>query len=363
MTFYVVLWVILMLFGVQYYLTNKIPPKAVYMLMITSLSVIVAARESSVGADTANYVNFYYTGIAPDKLTGVYEPVFMALRYICYWLGFNHSVFFFILAFSSLYIIYVVTEKLDIKNKYLSLFIYFSIVFLSYQFNTIRNGAMASVIWLAFANKLEGRDKAALITMIIAAGFHVVALAFIPVLFFIKKDLSKRTVIVFLVFALLCVFLKLGERLISMFPILANIDRLAGYIGKDKTESYGITLGTIVNLCLFLYMYLYDHKTYMTSESYRIVLNAMLMAIMVVGFFNAFHAIVSRVGQVLNLSLLFVWPLLLDRLKPIMLKIGVCAALCVYMWLFMEKGLAAEEIFSGNLAYIPYEWSFNGLFR
>jgi hypothetical protein len=350
-------------FGIQYYITRKAPSKFIYILLVLFLSAIVGARLETVGADTSNYIDFYYTGIAPDKLTGNYEPAFMLVRYFCYYLGFNHFVFFFILAFASLYLWYEVCKKLEIKNYALAFFIYFSMVFLSYQFNTVRNGVMATLVWLAFAFKLEEKNWKAVITLLIAAGFHAVALIFIPILFLIKRKISTRYVFVILIFALFCVFLRLGERLIDMFPILNNIDRVAGYIEVDEDNAYGITLGTIVNITLFLFMFLFYQNKYTSSESFRVILNAMLLAIVVVCVFNSFHAIVSRVGQVLNLSLMFVWPLLINKIKQAPLKLVLCLLLCAYLWLYFSKGLEATELLSGRLTYIPYEWSFNGLFR
>lgn len=363
MTFYVVLWIILLVCGVQYYFTNRVLSRNFYVLIILGLSFIVAARGQFVGADTGNYLDFYYSGVAPDKLSGVYEPVFMLIRYVCYFLGFNHFVFFFILAFATLYVLYIVCEKLKFKDKFLPLFIYFSMVFLSYHFNTLRNGVMASIIWLAFAYKQEGKDKAAIITMIVAAGFHAVALAFIPILYVINKELEKKWVFVAIIIALVCVTFNLGVKLINQFPILRQIDRLAGYIDASNDETYGITMGTIVNVSLFLFMYIFHHSTYRLSVELRVILNAMLCAIMVVCVFNAFQAIVSRIGQVLNMSLMFVWPYFINKLRPKIIQIGACAVVCVYFWLYYAKGLEATIIWTDRLAYIPYEWSFNGIFR
>lgn len=353
----------MLVFGIQYYITHKMPSKYVFTLLTFALALLVGARSGDVGADTANYIEFYNSGIASDKLSGTYEPVFMLIRYVCYKLGFSHNVFLFLLSFVSLYIWYAVSEKLKLKNYYLAFFVYFSIVFLSYQFNTVRTGVMASFIWLSFAYKLDGKTWKALIIMLIAAGFHAVALAFIPLLFIIEKDISRKVVFTALGIALLCVFFRLGDRLISLFPILGSIDRVAGYVEVDEDKAYGITLGTIVNIILFLYMYLFHHKGYKESVTYRVILNAMLMAIIVVCVFNSFQTIVTRVGQVLNLSLMFVWPLFISRLKTSLLQIGASLVLCPYLWLYYMKGLEAVEIFTGRLAYIPYVWDFIGIFR
>lgn len=363
MTFYVVLWIIVMVLGVDFYFFHKLPSKKMFVLLISFLSCIVGARGEYVGADTWNYVYFYDTGIAPDKNTGMYEPIFMLIRYICYHLGFTHFLFFFILTFSSLYILYLVTKELRINNYYMSFFIYFSIVFLSYQFNTIRTGVMASLIWLAFVYKIKGMEKKSIITMIIAAGFHLVALIFIPMLFFIHREFVKKIVVWLIIVALFCVFLRLGERLIALFPILNEIDRVAGYINVDESHSYGLTLGTIVNIVLFLYMYLYYNNSYKNMVEFRVILNSMLLAFMVVCVFNSFHAIVTRVGQVLNLSLMFVWPLFINRLRLIPLKMLTVLFLILYLWLYYSKGLEATSSSTQRLTLIPYIWDFNGLFR
>ena len=363
MAFYVVLWVIVMLLGVNYYFFNKLPSKKIFLLITFILSCIVGARDGFVGADTWHYIFFYDTGIAQDKETGMYEPLFMLIRHICYYLGFTHFVFFFILTFGSLYILYETTRKLRVQNYYLAFFIYFSIVFLSYQFNTIRMGVMASFVWLAFAYKVDKNDKKAVLMVLVAAGFHLVALAFIPILYIVDKEISQKKVMLFLVFAVLSVYLKLGERLIALFPILNEIDRLSGYIDVDEESSYGITLGTIVNMSLFLFMYLYDNTSYKNIIGHRIILNSLLFAIMIVCVFNSFHTIVTRIGQVMNLSLMYIWPLLISKIKYNPLKQAVVLFLCIYLWFYYSKGLEATSSLTQRLTLIPYVWDFNGIFR
>lgn len=64
------------------------------------------------GADWSNYVEYYQSGYAPDKLSGNYEPVFMVLRDICYYLHFDYELFSILYPFLPCY-------ALDIREGFL----------------------------------------------------------------------------------------------------------------------------------------------------------------------------------------------------------------------------------------------------
>ena len=91
------------------------------------------------------------------------------------------------------------------------------------------------------------------------------------------------------------------------------------------------------------------------------MLNSFLFALVVAGVFNIFGTVVSRIGQTLNMSLLFLWPYLLSEMKENGQKSFVFIFLTFYLLMFYHKAFAINEGF-GYCPIVPFVWKFNGLF-
>ena len=100
MLFYNVLFLFFLVFSFVTVITRKSNHRF-EVLSILVLAFFVAFRDR-VGADWSNYVEYYQSGYAPDKLSGNYEPVFMVLRDICYYLHFDYELFFYIISIFTL---------------------------------------------------------------------------------------------------------------------------------------------------------------------------------------------------------------------------------------------------------------------
>ena len=77
---------------------------------------------------------------------------------------------------------------------------------------------------------------------------------------------------------------------------------------------------------------------------------------------NAFSTVATRAGHVLNMSLIYVWPLILNGIKKKYVRIALYLVLCVYWMMYFNKAVNVEDIF-GRSTLVPYQMEINGIFR
>ncbi len=317
---------------------------------------------SEIGQDWTNYVEFFNTGIAPDKTSGVYEPVFNAARWIIYNLGFRYEVFFFVLSLFSLYLIKICSVKLGVKNIYMVFLVYISMFFCFYQFNIVRSGIMASCLWMSFVYRKENKNKMSLLWCLIAAGFHVVALMFLPIIWLANKQYKFGWVVGLLSVGYIVMAFHIGDFISSLFPILGTIDRVSEYLDPSNLRERGLTLGAVFNLSLLLYLYFTKKIKYESEANFRLVINILIWGLFITSFFNSIGMIATRVGQVLNMSLIFIWPFFISSLKNKGVAFSLFIIMTVYLLLFYTKAFRPDEILGFSSIY-PYQMEFNGIFR
>ena len=359
MAFYIILWGVFAFFYLfQDKLKKKIPSFVLWGILVF-LSVVIVGCRYQVGNDWESYCLYYYHGYAYDKSTGAMEPLFTLVRYICFSLGLSHAVFFAILSFFSLFLIVKATENLRIRNKYFVLFAYLSLFFCSFQFNIIRQGLLASCVWYAFSEKTLGHNTKAFVWVLIGCGFHLSGFLFLPILFVIDKKLPWSIACLILIISYACFFLKLSERLMALFPFLANVERVATYLNASTVE-YGLSIGMIFNTVLLLYSYICLYKVYDKVVIFRIVLNSLLIALMMSCMFNAFYTIVARIANVLNMALVFFWPMFIMSFRKRFIRIAVRIGMLIYLLLYFNISINTK---ANDTSMLPYRMEIEQLFE
>lgn len=362
MAFYYIIWGGALMLSLPRLFKNSahLPISLLYALM-TIIAVLIACRVD-VGADWSNYVELYVTdSLTRDDVNRI-EPLYRLSRWFFYPLGFSYQGYFFIISMFMMYTIYWITKKFDIKNYYLAFWIYISTIFCSYQLNTIRSGLMATCVWIAFVCLCEGNKKKSIVWSLVGSGFHYVGIAFFFLLFVIDKKIKRKYI--FITLGLSCAIMVTGvaTKVLDAIPLLANFERLSKYIDPSIAEGGGFSLGNIMNLCVYLYcMFIYRNE-YEDSAKYRVIINALLVCFVITAIFNAFSTVVSRIGQVLNMSLIFIWPLIFQKLKLSLFKIGLYIIFAVYLYLYYMKAFQINE-FYGYSTNVPFQFEIANFFR
>lgn len=362
MLVYYIIGLLFLLLSILYYL-EIIPDSSLLIVFILFiLSFFIVGCRYEIGADWSNYCDFYYSGYAADKTSGTLEPIFTLIRFVCYNLGLSHVFFFAFISFFSLYLIYPASKMLGVNNVYLVYLVYFCLFFLNYQFNIIRHGALASCIMLSYAYRSVENNQKAVLWAAIGSGFHIVGILFLLLMFFIDIELSRLKAFTIIIISFVFYYLGIGERLLSYFPMLENMDRLAGYFDTNRWESYGLSIGLVFNVGIILYFFIFRFGEYYESRSTRIMVNCLLIGVVCSLTLNVFGAIVSRVSNLMNVSLVFIWPLLLQGIYYKTNRCIMCVLISIYFIMYFGKALAKDEMTGESVMY-PYKMRIEQVIR
>lgn len=353
--FYYIVWALVLILAIVERLRKKPFNDASISAVLMVAAVIVACR-MEVGADWANYKFFYYNGYDVTGRDGSsMEPIFNLIRILFFNLGLSHAVFFLFLSLISLFTIRKAARLFGIRYFMTVFLVYYSMFFLNYQFNIVRHGLMASFVWLSFAYKSRGEIKAAIISLVVALGFHVMALIFVPFLFFLDRCFSKRFVLIILAFSYLTFFLQLSTRIISFFPVLFELERTASFVTSGNfVADYGLTLGSQVQVFLFLFLYFRYNASYKKNPRFRMLVNSLLFGFLLLCVLNAFNAIISRICNSLFMAMVFLLPLLIEKYKYPSNRLVAGSLIVIYMLLAFPKTFSIHE--DGYSEMLPYKF-------
>lgn len=361
MEFYYIIWGGSYILSAIFLFSNKKVPVSAVLIPIIIIAFFIGYRVD-IGADWWNYVYFYNTGDTLERDISQLEPLQRVSRWAIYSLGFRYEVFFFIFAIFTMYSIVYVAKKNKISNLFFVLLIYISTIFCSYQMNILRSGIMASCIWIAVAFKIDGQPKKSYLWGLIGGGFHFGGLFFIPVLYLVDKVLNKKFVFALITIALVSLSLKLGQKIESIFPVLAQIERVSNYLDADVATEYGLSLGSLFNFCIFIFFFIKHEEDYYNNRFFRSVINMLFLGVVFISIFNMFGTVVTRLGQVMNMSIIFLLPYVVQKMKSPIWKSALFMILSAYLVMYYNKAFVPlEEL--GYSRLFPFKYEFTGFFR
>lgn len=360
-TFYYIVWAILLMIALVERMRKRPFERGVVAFVILVLAVIVGCRYD-VGADWSSYRDYYYSGILFDGgFERSVEPLYVLCQNIFRYLGFTHAVFFTVLSVVSLCCYYKASKLLGIKYFMTVLFVYFTLVFLNYQFNVIRQGMMASFVWLAFAYRIVGNIKASVISIIVALGFHFTALAFIPIVFLANRRFSYIETAIIICTSIACLILDVSYKILSLFPILTAIDRTSNFVTSETFHvEGGLSFGMVVMLLVFLFVYVCFKDGYTNDSRLRTLANIILFDFFFSCMFNTFSIFQERVCRVMFFSLVFLLPFIVEKLKKPGLRVVAMTVIVAYALMAFPKTFAVHD--DGYSTLLPYRIDLGQLF-
>lgn len=360
-TFYYIVWGIVLLIALIERLRKKPFNNTIITAIFMMAAVIVACRVE-VGTDWDHYRFLYYHGYdEAGRDSSIIEPLFMSIRYISYNLEFTHSVFFLILSLISLFAIRKAAALFGIKYFMTVFLVYYSMFFLNYQFNIVRHGVMASLIWLSFAYKTKGNTKATSFSILAALGFHYSALIFVPFLFVLDRKFSKTLVLSILVAAYLTYFLQLSMRIINSIPILFQLERTASFVTSGEfVKDYGLTIGTQIQVFFSLFLYFKYSESYKSNPDFRLLVNSIILNFLLLCILNAFNAIISRICNAFFMAMIFLLPMFIEKLKEPVGKFIAGFLIIIYLFITLPKTFVIKE--DGYSDMLPYRFEIEQFF-
>ncbi len=236
---YIILNVILLVLAVlSFTLKTKLSHKILACISMIVFVVFFCFR-GYVQTDTVNYYELFER--LPNIFSGIpdedhFDKGFVVYMGIIKSLGFNYNQFIIISSFIDLILLTVLFRQY-FSYKYYALYFYLFIIFtgLEYEFNLMRNIKSVLLFFISIKYVYSREFLKFLVLNLIGLSFHWSSIIFIPLYFFIHKELSLKSSCLLFVIGIL-IFLIMPYLLTSVLQIIT--DYLQGYSMADRMGSY-----------------------------------------------------------------------------------------------------------------------------
>lgn len=345
--------------------------KNIFLLFSIIILAFTVAIRDGIGADYETYVNIYnevfdsndFFGNIIYKTRGV-EYLFSFFLSAFKYIGFEkHYFFFFFLSIITLMAFLKAINNFNFKFSTYSLFIYYCFFFLNFHFNTVRHGVMVSFVWLAFSYIPLKDFKGFIKYLIIAILFHQSAIMFIPFYWILTKRVNKKQLILFGLIIVVSLFIPFFVSLLKFIvgvlpanPISRNIEfYLYSYYWESESTEKTISLGTLVYTMLIPVIYIKIDRFRKTFFGFDVIYNALIFSVVFGFVFRELGVFVERVSGVLNISLVFLLPILVVNYNSNkLIKILTHIIFVLYGALILNANLNKIER-TGEFQFIPYK--------
>lgn len=341
-----------------FYQRNEIRYKRKILLIISFLPLfLVSALRYKVGADFEEYSYIYkYIENYSTLFLGYedhIEPIYYIINYSLKLLELDSQLIYVVTSFISLYFVF----KSGIKIGRLDLFLLmYVLVFYLNSLNAIRQETAICILIYALICLIKEDNIKFIVYTFIAAGFHYISLAILPILLLNKivKINKKYLFISIFVFIFLIKF--------SIADILISTNLLSGtkyqvYLYMDiykKETEIGSGLGILVKYLPVILVLLVPITSFKPSilhfRNITMILNLSLLFSFAISMnFYIFHRFISlfSVSIIFSVVLLYFSNI---KIKKIILLLSITSSL-----LFFEADIQrSDKTIEGNKAISPY---------
>lgn len=223
----------------------------VYFILISLMMVaVIGLRDVTIGIDTVNYCNTFnnlsnvsWSYLSNNKLT---EPGYSFICILFNKLNLNFHVFLIFMAF--LYIIpvsYIIFKYS--KSPCFSYILFIAFGLFTFSMSTIRQTMAMSLVLIAFIFMQKRKLIPFIVTVLLAATFHMTAVVFLPAYFLNRLKLSKKILLILFSIGILLIVFKEQIRLVL------NSNARLSYKGIETGGNlmYIFLLGTVIIGLLF----------------------------------------------------------------------------------------------------------------
>lgn len=318
MLYYLIFTVFLILSFASNYTLNK-ENNNILTIFSTALLAIIAAIRDNTGSDFQSYESIWNDinplNIAITEGTG-YQYLEPGFRYTVSFLKlFSDSGFLFFSFFSILSLILLVIALLRFNyNPLISIFLYFSIFYMPYIFNVMRQGLAMSIFLVSLEFILERKLLQTVLLSMLAASFHITGILIIISYFLVP--FFQRVKPIFL--------LTIGSFIASIFTLSNVSQRIFLFFFPSRSDSFIILqaentslLQVFVRLLLilsFIYLGTYLRRANFNT-TYRYLINLYIFGFLIYIAFFDFNLLATRFNMFLRILEIIIIPILLFHAK------------------------------------------------
>ena len=299
------------------FLDNKIDKKIIFYLLSLCFFLFAGLRFET-GFDYDNY-RVLYNDYIFYRENWTLEPFIKVLFLFTDYYFFNFYGFIFIIAFLSLIIKFRFFEKYSYLPL-LSILLYYSRIFLIFDFGQIRQGMALGIVLWASTYINHRKFKYFIFLLCIATLFHVSSLVFFPMFFITNKLYSNKIYLFLLLLSTTMLFVDVKEIIINM-SFLPNFieSKLFFYTEVEAGDQIGINFSSLFRLSL-ISIILYHKKNFLNNSYEIIVFNIYYFGILFFFFFQSLPQLGGRGSMYFQQFELILIPIIFFKLKNLYLK-------------------------------------------
>jgi len=322
---------------------NSVTKKKIFIIFAFLLLILVSGlRHISIGIDTMNYFNsfmFFEQKSLQEIITNSeLEKGYLLLQYFIYNIFGN---FQFLLIFVAIFQM-VVVAKLILKhsvNPLLSTILFIVFGFYTFGFSAIRQTLAISFVVISLSFIERRKFYSFIVTILIAASFHISALIFIPSYFIAKMKIERKN-LVLLVFSAVIVFLS-RNYIIQLLNQYARIP-----YASTETGGYLMYLFLVISVILGV---IFRKQLIEKNPNNSYFMQMMIMTTILMPI-TMFHPAVMRLFQYFFIFMIIYIPNLLHSIKDHLLRyIAIFSYILTGLILFfgttIEVNLLQEYLF------------------
>lgn len=290
--------------------------------LVANIGLLTGLRASNIGNDTQTYYNFFNTIDVNnwEQAFNIYfEKGYVLLNLIVKMFCNNGQAIILITSFIETFL-FMRFILLYSKNKYVSVWLYFTMLSLMDSMNIIRHFLAVGIILFGIKYVIKRNFKKYIFIVILATIFHETAIISL-ILYFIYDIKFKFKNIAIMSFLGMISFFIL-ERIINV--ILIYFPNYSSYITRIGTNNLASKINFLINLILVIWggFILKRYKISMSNfEKY--VFLTMIMAT-ILSFVSIKMNILGRLNIFFDIYILIYIPLMLNFIKNKKEKIFMC---------------------------------------
>jgi hypothetical protein len=231
--------------------------KFLYALLIVFLeSILIGIRADNIGIDSHQYAEIYSGNYDREGI----EPVFLFIKFLFNWLTTDYSFFFMLMSFSINLFIFFAFKNLT-KDYVLAFAIFLStFLFINMQINIMRQALAIAIVFYGISCLVHNQNKKFWFLMLVATLTHYTAILF-SILFFLRKiEVTKKKVIIIMIFILLIYNFTLSDLLFYIQGYHPYLERVYYYFNWGMLTPWKIKHIYYLVLILILVLYLNINK-------------------------------------------------------------------------------------------------------
>lgn len=294
MLVYYILILLIAIFGIVF----KENKKMFFVLSGILIFAVIGFRSPSVGNDTKRYLDMYiyrteyyidyFKTTTFDKIL-LNDYLYFIYSSIMLNLGVNTQTFLIISgALVTITTCFIYYKYSDIP--YICILSFLSIGLFTFYLSALRQGIAVAIIALSYKYIIEKKPVHFVVTVLIASGFHLTALVFLPA-YFIVVFMEKKSLVRFsIVFSIGCILI-IGLFYSTIYQLDIS-PRFSKYLSDDIVRTNPIVVVMYALIIAFTIMiYEFNTETYKSHDKTFFVLSIVGLGIMILSLQNT---IISR---------------------------------------------------------------------